>query len=103
MVKKLPHILGLGAALASLSGATALTPTTAAANEPATNQADHVQKGQAVLGEPNVFFPAGKDLLGLIVTTAANGTVLARHYSMPLFVTLISLFALLGPVVIVRA
>lgn len=81
MAKKVPHILGLGAALAALSGAAALAPTTAAANVPTTDQSDHAQKGQVALGQPNVFFPADKDMLGLIVTTAADGTVLAQHYS----------------------
>jgi hypothetical protein len=81
MAKKVPNILGLGAALAALSGAAALSPTTAAANVPATDQADHTEKGEVAKGEPNVVFPAGKDLLGLIVTTAADGTVLAQHYS----------------------
>jgi hypothetical protein len=78
MAKKIPHVVGLGAALAALSGATALSPTTAVANVPA---ADQAEKGQVAKGEPNVVFPAGKDLLGLIVTTAADGTVLAQHYS----------------------
>ena len=48
---------------------------------PTTDQADAAQKGQIARGEPNVFFPVGNDLLGLIVTTAADGTVLAQHYS----------------------
>jgi hypothetical protein len=31
--------------------------------------------------KPNVIFSSGEDLLGLIVTRAADGTVLAQHYS----------------------
>ena len=31
--------------------------------------------------KPNAFFSTGVDLLGLIVTKAANGMVLAQHYS----------------------
>jgi len=81
MAKKIPYVGSLGAALAALSGATALAPTTAVANVPPADQADHTLNGQVATGEPNVVFPAGKDLLGLIVTTAADGTVLAQHYS----------------------
>jgi hypothetical protein len=81
MAKKVPNILGLSAALAALSGATALSSTPAAANVHAANQADQTENGQVAKGEPNVVFPAGKDMLGLIVTKAADGTVLAQHYS----------------------
>jgi hypothetical protein len=81
MAKNFPKILGLGAALAALSGATGLTPTAATANVLPADHADRAQKGEAIKGEPNVFFPAGQDLLGLIVTTAPDGTVLAQHYS----------------------
>jgi hypothetical protein len=81
MKKKVPQILGLSAALAALSAVTALAPTPAAANVPTTDQAGTTQKTQAPKGEPNAFFPAGKDMLGLIVSTAANGTIVADHYS----------------------
>jgi hypothetical protein len=81
MTKKLPEILSLTAAIAALSGVTALSPTPAAANTPTTDRTDATQKGQAPKGEPNVFMSVGSDLLGLIVTTAADGTVLAQHYS----------------------
>jgi hypothetical protein len=33
------------------------------------------------MGKANVFLPAGRDLLGLIVTTAEDGTVVAQHDS----------------------
>ena len=81
MAKSVPHILSLGAALAALSGGTALAPTTAAASVPATDQAGQPHKGQIAKGEPNVFFRAGEDLLGLTVTTTTDGKVLAQHYS----------------------
>jgi hypothetical protein len=81
MEKKIPQIVGLSAALAALSGVAALAPTPAAANMPTTDQASTTQKAQAPKGEPNVFFPAGKDMLSLIVSTAANGTIVADHYS----------------------
>jgi len=32
-------------------------------------------------GKPNIFMSIGHDLLGLIVTTKADGTVVADHYS----------------------
>jgi hypothetical protein len=39
-----------------------------------------IQQGQAK-GEPNVFMAVGSNLLGLIASTAADGTVVADHYS----------------------
>ena len=81
MAKKFPQLLSLSAALAALTGVASLAPTTAAASIPTTDQADAAQKGQIAKGAPNVFFPVGNDLLGLIITTAADGTVLAQHYS----------------------
>jgi hypothetical protein len=81
MVKKTPYFLSLSAAIAALSGTTALVPTTADASIGTTDQVDLAPQRHIAKGEPNVFFPAGEDLLGLIVTTAADGTVLAQHYS----------------------
>jgi len=81
MPKKIPQLLSLSAALAALSSANALAPATAAADVPTTDEVSSARQGQVVEGEPNVFFPAGKDLLGLIVTTAADGTLMAQHYS----------------------
>ena len=80
MAKKLPEILSLTAAIAALSGVTAFAPTPAAATTPTTDQTDVIQQGQAK-GEPNVFMAIGSNLLGLIVSTAADGTVVADHYS----------------------
>lgn len=80
MAKKLPEILSLTAAIAALSGVTALTPTPATATTSSTDQTGVTQQGQAK-GEPNVFMAVGSDLLGLIVSTSAEGTVLAQHYS----------------------
>jgi hypothetical protein len=81
MVKKLPQILSLSAALTALTGASALAPAPAVASVPTSDATDPAQKGQIAKAEPNVFMPVGKDLLALIVTTAADGTVLAQHYS----------------------
>lgn len=81
MAKNRSQILGLGAALAALSGVGGLVSTPAAADVPATDRAGPVQKAGTPKGEPNVFLAANKDLLGLIVSTAADGTVVADHYS----------------------
>ena len=81
MMKKLPKILNLSAALTALTGASALVPLPAVASVPRTDVTDAAQKGQIAKTEPNVFMSVGNDLLALIVTTAADGTVLAQHYS----------------------
>lgn len=79
-MKKHTKILSLSAALAALSGAT-FAPGQATASVPTTDQTGPIHNAQNAKGEPNVFMPVGNDLLGLIVTTAADGTVLAQHYS----------------------
>jgi hypothetical protein len=38
-------------------------------------------QGQTNTGKANVFMPVGRDLLGLIVTTSEDGTVVAQHDS----------------------
>ena len=81
MAKKFPRILSLTAALAVLSGFTTLGPTPAAANTPGTNDEDVTPQGRTNSGKANVFLPAGRDLLGLIVTTTEDGTVVAQHDS----------------------
>jgi hypothetical protein len=80
MAKKLPEILSLTAAIATLSGVTALSPAPATATTSSADQTGVIQQGQAK-GEPNVFMAVGSDLLGLIVSTSAEGTVVADHYS----------------------
>jgi hypothetical protein len=80
MAKKLPGILSLSAAIATLSGVTALSPTPATATTSSADQTGVIQQGQAK-GEPNVFMAVGSDLLGLIVSRSAEGTVVAQHYS----------------------
>jgi hypothetical protein len=81
MAKKLPTILSLGAALASLQGLSAVNATSAAADIPASSEANATESGRVAQAEPNVFMSVGNDLLGLIVTTKADGTVVADHYS----------------------
>lgn len=80
MAKKLPKILSLSVALAALSGVTAVGPTPAAANTLGGDEAVNPQ-GRTNTGKANVFMPVGKDLLGLIVTTTEDGTVVAQHES----------------------
>jgi hypothetical protein len=81
MAKKLPTILSLGAALASLQGLSAVNSTPAAADIPGSAEANATESGRIAKGEPNIFMSVGHDLLGLIVTTKADGTVVADHYS----------------------
>src|SRR5215467_13847865 len=81
MAKKLPTILSLGAALASLQGLSAMNATPATADIPGSGEANATESGRIAKGEPNVFMSVGSDLLGLIVTTKADGTVVADHYS----------------------
>jgi hypothetical protein len=79
MAKKIPTVLSLTAALAALSGVTAVAPTPAAANT--TSDEAITPQGRTNTGQANVFMPVGQDLLGLIVTTSADGTVVAQHDS----------------------
>jgi hypothetical protein len=81
MAKKLPSILSLAAALAALSGVTTVAPALAAATNLGTNDEDVNPQGATNTGRANVFMPVGTDLLGLIVTTAEDGTVVAQHDS----------------------
>lgn len=79
MKKKSIVILPLAAALAALGGATAATASTSEPAQPNLPRADAT--GGAIKAEPNVLFKVGGDLLGLIVTRNADGTVLAGHTS----------------------
>jgi hypothetical protein len=80
MAKKIPTVLSLTAALAALSGAAVVAPTPAAANTTSGDEAVTPQ-GRTNTGNANVFMPVGQDLLGLIVTTTEEGTVVAQHDS----------------------
>ena len=81
MAKKLPTVLSLTAALAALSGVTTGTSTTATANTLGNNDETVSPQGRTNTGNANVFLPAGKDLLGLIVTKTEDGQVVAQHDS----------------------
>ena len=81
MAKKLLKIRSLTAALAALSGIAAIGSTLAVANSAGTEDENVTPQARTNAGKANVFLPAGEDLLGLIVTTAADGTVVAQHES----------------------
>lgn len=68
-------ILPLATALASLAGG-ATHATTATVIEPT-----DAAKADTNTVQPNTIFKAGDDLLGLLVTAATNGTVVAQHAS----------------------
>jgi len=79
MKRKSIVVVPLATALASLAGAAnANTPATNSA-EPTNGPAD-TQVGANEI-QPNTIFNAGEDLFGLLVTTAADGTVVAQHAS----------------------
>jgi hypothetical protein len=75
MSKKAYVILPVSAALAALVGDPA---TTEAARSPP----EAIQSTEATTAsKPNFVYPQGEDLLGLLVTTQADGTVVATHTS----------------------
>jgi hypothetical protein len=78
MLKKPTVILPLATALAALSVGT--KDATATALEPQNTSDPEAARGTAS-GHPNLVVTTGSDLLGLIVTKAADGTTLAQHYS----------------------
>jgi len=72
-------ILPLAAAVASL---TAPAIETANAKAPESVKASEgVFETKPAGVQPNTFFAVGEDLLSLVVTKAADGTLLAQHYS----------------------
>jgi hypothetical protein len=81
MSKKPIKLVSLAAALAALSGAAGLVPSPAEAKVSNADTTDTFKDTRADGPQPNVFMTVGNDLLGLIVTKAADGTVLAQHYS----------------------
>jgi hypothetical protein len=81
MQKKSRAILSIAAALAAL--ATSVAPSAAGASTPQEADAAVTAPGAQPdpSARPNVFVPVGEDLLGLIVSTRQDGTVVAAHYS----------------------
>jgi hypothetical protein len=71
-------VLPLATALASLAGAASASAPANTSAEPTSGPADAQGVNKV---QPNTIFTAGEDLLGLLVTTNADGTVVAQHSS----------------------
>jgi hypothetical protein len=72
-------ILSIASALASLgTAAQAGTPPVTSPEEAST--ATH-ENAEAIKIQPNTIFTAGQELLGLLVTKNADGTIVAQHAS----------------------
>jgi len=69
--------------LVSLASAlTALSPAVNASVPVGTPTQDAPKPdGHSTVREPNAFYNMGDDLMGLVTSTAADGTVIAEHYS----------------------
>jgi hypothetical protein len=72
-------VLSIATALASLG--TAAQAGTPPATSPEGASAATNENVGAIKIEPNTIFTAGQDLLGLLVTHNADGTVYAQHVS----------------------
>jgi hypothetical protein len=79
MNKKPIGIFSIATALASL-GATAQAATPPAKSPEGASPAASEQAGATKI-QPNTIFTAGQDLLGLLVTQNADGTIVAQHAS----------------------
>jgi hypothetical protein len=79
--KKPIKLVSLAAALAALSGTAALVAPAADAKPSNPGKSERVADGRSEDVRPNVLMSVGKDLLGMIVTTGADGMVTADHYS----------------------
>jgi hypothetical protein len=81
MSRKPIRLVGLATALAALSSTAAVVSPVADAKptDPIKPEGIKGERGEDV--KPNVLMSVGKDLLGMIVTTGADGIVTAQHYS----------------------
>jgi hypothetical protein len=76
MKQKKVTLISLASAVAAIAPtAQASLPTTTMTRETAAKDSD------ASLDRPNAFFNLGEDLMGLITSTAEDGTLVAQHYS----------------------
>ena len=77
MKQKKVRLMSLASALAAIapSGQASVPPGTPAL-EAGPKAAD-----DSALGQPNAFYNLRGDLMGLITSTAEDGTLLAQHYS----------------------
>jgi hypothetical protein len=74
-------LVSLAAALAALSGAAAVVSPAANATPSDPVKPEGMNEGRGEDVKPNVLMSVGKDFLGMIVTTGADGIVTAQHYS----------------------
>jgi len=81
MANKSPKIMSLAAALAALTATAAVISSPADATTASPRESTAPDAGQTSDLVPNQIVSGGKDLLGFIVTKAADGTVLAQHVS----------------------
>jgi hypothetical protein len=81
MSKKPITLVSLAAALAALSGTAALLPPAADAKPSDPRKSEGITNSRSEGVQPNMLMSVGKDLLGMIVTTGADGMVTAQHYS----------------------
>jgi hypothetical protein len=81
MSKKPISLVSLAAALAALSGTAGPVSPAADAKPSDPSKSEGVTEGRGEEVKPNVLMSVGKDLLGMIVTTGADGMVTADHYS----------------------
>ena len=81
MSKKPLKLVSLASALAALPAAAGVVAAPANAKVIVPDTADALKGDDGARVQPNVFLPAGDNLLGLIVSKSADGTVLADHYS----------------------
>ena len=81
MPKKSIKLVSLAAALGALPGTATLLSPAADAKPNDAGTAEGVASRRIDDARPDVLMSVGKDLLGMIVTTGADGMVTADHYS----------------------
>jgi hypothetical protein len=81
MSKNPIKLMSLAAALAALSGTMAAVSPAADARPTDPAKPEDFNKALDREVQPNVLISVGKDLLGMVVTTGADGTVTAQHDS----------------------
>ena len=81
MSRKKPVILPIATALASLASIPATVDDASSKTPNSSSTTCAPNNTLAQTRQPNLVFKAGEDLLGLIVTQQADGTVVAQHSS----------------------
>jgi hypothetical protein len=71
-------LVSLASALAAIAPAAQGSIPTGPAAPVTAPKADH---GASSPRQPNTFYNLGEDLMGLVTSTAEDGTVIAEHYS----------------------